>query len=119
MRGSYMEILINNVKDYSKKEQTIIIKDKEILLIEGNSCYEEMLNENVRFINEVKERLSKIMFGWKDEYVGPRMIDGERYHIVIDINYKKKKYKIQNKFPNNWEEFLKVKDAIMEGKFYD
>ena len=118
-RGVFVEIFINNVKDYTKKEQTIIIREKSISLVEGNSCYENILNEDVKFIADVEDKLSKIMFGWKEEYVGPRMINGERYHIVVNVNHKKKKYKIQNKFPDNWEEFLNLKEKIMEGKFYD
>ena len=114
-----MEILINNIKDYSKKEQTLIIRDRGISLIDGASCYEKVLCEDLKVINEVNSELSRIMFGWKEEYVGGRLADGENYHIVVDVNHKKKKYKIQNKFPSNWEDFLNLKKKIMEGDFYD
>lgn len=106
--------MINNIKDYSKKEQTIIIRDRGISLIDGNSCYEKVLSKDIKFINNIENELAKIMFDWKGEYVGNRSIDGEKYQITVDINHKKKKYKIQNKFPNNWEEFLKLKKKIME-----
>lgn len=114
-----MEILINNIKNFSKKEQTIIIRGNGISLIEGNSCYEKVLSRDVGFINDVEYKLSKIMFGWKEEYIGTRSVDGERYHITVDVNHKKKKYKIQNKFPDNWEEFINLKERIIEGCFYD
>ena len=114
-----MEIVINNIKDYSKKEQTIIIRETSISLVENNSFYENVISEDSKFISEAINKLSKIMFGWKEEYVGARKIDGEKYHVIVDINHKKKKYKIQNKFPDNWEDFLNVKEQIMEGKFYD
>lgn len=114
-----MEILINNIKDYSKKEQTLIIRDRGISLIDGSSCYEKVLCNDLEVVNEINNELSRIMFGWKEEYVGGRSINGEKYHIVVDINHKKKKYKIQNKFPSNWEEFLDLQKKIMEGKFYD
>ena len=114
-----MEILINNIQDYSKREETIVIRKHEIALIDGKSCYEKVLSKDIEFISTIEDRLSKIMFSWKEEYVGSRMIDGEKYHIVVDVNHKKKKYKIQNKFPSNWEEFLKLKEQIMEGKLYD
>ena len=114
-----MEILINNIKEFSKKEQTIIIRKNEIALIDGKSCYEKVLSKDIEFINETQDKLSKIIFGWKDEYVGGRTVDGEKYHIVLDVNHKKKKYKIQNKFPANWEEFLKLKDRIMGADLYD
>lgn len=114
-----MEILINKVKDYSKKEQTIVIRQNGISLIDGKSCYEKVLSKDIDFINEVENKLAKIMFGWKDEYVGNRAIDGERYHITINANYKKKKYKIQNKFPGNWDEFLELQKLIMEGENCD
>jgi hypothetical protein len=111
-----MEISINNIKDYSKKESTIIIKDKGISLIDGKSCYEKVLSKDVEFIGKVENKLAKIMFSWKEEYVGNRKIDGEKYYIVVDVNHKKKKYKIQNKFPDNWDEFLQLQSLIMEGK---
>ena len=114
-----MEIWINNVKNFSKKEETIVIRGNSISLIEGNSCYEKVLSRDVNFISDVEYQLSKIMFGWKEEYIGGRTIDGEKYHITVDVNHKKKKYKIQNKFPENWEEFITLKERIIEGSFYD
>ena len=57
-----MEILINNIKDYSKKEQTIVIKKDSISLIEGNSCYQKLLTKDVEFINNTTNKLSKIVF---------------------------------------------------------
>lgn len=106
--------MINNIKDYSKKEQTIIIRDRGISLIDGNSCYEKVLSKDINFINTIENELAKIMFEWKGEYVGNRSVDGEKYHITVDVNHKKKKYKIQNKFPDNWERFLDLKKKIME-----
>lgn len=114
-----MEILINKIKNFSKKEQTIIIRNNGISLIDGKSCYEKVLSKDIEFISDVEDKLAKIMFGWKEEYLGNRSIDGERYHIVVDVNHKKKKYKIQNKFPDNWEEFLELQSLIMEGEDYD
>ena len=114
-----MEIFINRVKDYSKKEQTIVIRNNGISLIDGKSCYEKVLSKDIEFINDIEDKLAKIMFSWKDEYVGNRLLDGEKYHITVDVNHKKKKYKIQNKFPNNWEEFLDLQKLIMEGECDD
>lgn len=114
-----MEILINKIKDYSKKEQTIVIRNNKISLIDGKSCYEKVLSKDVEFICDVENKLAKIMFGWKNEYVGCRKIDGEKYLIEVDVNHKKKKYKIQNKFPDNWEEFLKVQELITDGECCD
>lgn len=110
-----MEIIINNIKDYSKEKRTLVINDNEICLIEGESCYRNILSKDIDFILDIESKFSKIIFGWKEEYIGSRMVDGEKYHIVVDVNHKKKKYKIQNKFPSNWDEFLKLQDEIMEG----
>ena len=114
-----MEISINRIKDYSKKEQTIVIRHSSISLIDGKSCYEKILSKDVNFICDVEDKLAKIMFGWKDEYIGARSLDGEKYHIVVDVNHKKKKYKIQNRFPENWNEFLELQELIMECEDYD
>ena len=109
-----MEIFINRIKNYSKKEQTIVIRNDGISLIDGKSCYEKVLSKDISFVCDVENKLAKIMFSWKDEYVGNRSVDGERYHITVDINHKKKKYKIQNKFPDNWGEFLELQSLIMK-----
>ena len=114
-----MEISINKIKNYSKQEQTIVIRDNDICLIDGKSCYEKVLSKDVEFINNIEDKLARIMFCWKDEYIGARSFDGEKYHITVDINHKKKKYKIQNKFPDNWDEFLELQKLIMEGEVYD
>ena len=114
-----MEIFINRIEDFSKKEKTIVIRKSGISLIDGKSCYEKVLSKDIDFIESVENKLAQIMFSWKDEYVGARSIDGAKYHIVVDVNHKKKKYKIQNKYPNNWEEFLKLQDLIMDGENYD
>ena len=114
-----MTIFINNIKDYSKKEQTLVIKHNEISLIDGKSCYEKVLSKDIEFIGTVEDRLAKIMFSWKNEYVGNRALDGEKYHITVEVNHKKKKYKIQNKFPDNWNAFLEIKNVIMEGEDCD
>lgn len=111
-----MEIFINNIKDYSKTEKTIIIRDNAISMINGNSCYEKILSKDIDLVSNVQNELKHIMFEWKDEYVGSRQRDGEKYHITLDINHKKRKYKIQNKYPSNWEEFLKVMNEITGGK---
>ena len=42
-----------------------------------------------------------------------KIFDGEKYLIELDVNHKRKKYKIQNKFPDNWDEFLDIKQDIM------
>ena len=114
-----MEISINRIKCYTKKEQTIVIRKDGICIIDGKSCYEKVLSKDIDFINEIESKLAEIMFSWKEEYIGGKSIDGEKYHIVVDVNHKKKKYKIQNKFPSNWEEFLKLQDLIVEGESYD
>ena len=51
-----MEILINNVKNFSKKEQTIIIRGNSISLIEGNSCYEKVLSRDMTWSVFTSER---------------------------------------------------------------
>ena len=114
-----MNIFINNIQDYSKKERSIKICDEGIYLIEGNSCYEKLLCNDLYVVQKIGDSLAKIMFGWKEEYLGSRKIDGERYNIVVDINHKKKKYKIQNKFPDNWEEFIALEEKIIGGQFDD
>ena len=61
-----MEIYINKIKDYSKKEQTIVIRNNGITLIDGKSCYEKVLSKDIEFISDIEDKLAKIMFGrWR------------------------------------------------------
>ena len=78
-----------------------------------------LLSEAARLANAItlgKERITDEQYvvneinHFKISQRRKEMIDGERYHIVIDINYKKKKYKIQNKFPSNSKEYRILKN---------
>ena len=108
-----MEIVIVKEKMYGHDKEVITIKDDGIYFEEGNS-YPRLVSNNVDVIDALFTRFFSITYTWKQEYIGERVFDGERYLIEVDINHKKKKYKIQNKYPENWEEFLSIKENIME-----
>ena len=93
------------------KFQIITLKEGKIYFDDGR--YEKLILSDVEEVEELYTKLCKIVFSWKQEYIGDRVYDGEKYLIEFDINHKKKKYKIQNKFPDNWNEFIKIKNEIL------
>ena len=91
--------------------QIITFKDGKIYFDDGR--YERVISSERDEVEELYYKLCKIAFSWRQEYIGDRVYDGEKYLIEFDINHKRKKYKIQNKFPDNWEEFISVKNTIL------
>ena len=106
-----MKCVIECMQPLRNKFQIITLKDGKIYLDDGR--YERIVLSDEDKVESLYLELCKIVFGWKQEYIGDRVYDGEKYLIEFDINHKKKKYKIQNKFPDNWEKFLLVKNAIL------
>ena len=91
--------------------EVITLKDGKIYFDDGR--YERIILEDEDEVNDLYSRLFSLMFTWKQEYIGEKVFDGEKYLIEVDVNHKKKKFKIQNKFPDNWDEFLVVKKDIL------
>lgn len=111
-----MEIVINRTKLYGNEKEIITINDKGIFY-EVNDSYPEVLSKNPDIIDALMTRFFSLMYIWKQEYVGARTVDGEKYLISLDINHKRKTYKIQNKYPDNWEEFIDLKNSILNGGY--
>ena len=95
--------------------EVITIKDGKIFFDDGR--YEKLILDDEDEVSDLYEKLFGILFTWKQEYVGERVYDGEKYLIEVDVNHKRKKFKIQNKYPENWDEFLTIKDNILS--FYE
>jgi hypothetical protein len=91
--------------------ETITIKDGKIYLDDGR--YEKVILDDEEEVNDLYSKLFSLMFSWRQEYIGEKVFDGEKYLIEVDVNHKRKKFKIQNKFPDNWEEFLDIKQNIL------
>ena len=106
-----MKCIIECMCPLRNKCSTITLKDGKIYIDDGR--YERVVLNDEDEVDEFYERLYKIVFAWKQEYIGERVYDGEKYLIEFDVNHKRRKYKIQNKFPSNWGEFLKVREEIL------
>ena len=76
-----------------------------------------LLVENGDVIDVLLTRFFSLTYTWKQEYLGPRTVDGYKYLVTLDINHKRKTYKIQNKYPDNWEEFINLKDSLINGGY--
>lgn len=107
-----MKCVIELSRPLRNKFEIITLKDDKIYFDDGK--YERILIINRNIVDNIYEELFKIVFNWKQEYIGERIYDGEKYLIEFEINHKKKKYKIQNKFPSNWDAFLNVRNRILE-----
>jgi hypothetical protein len=111
-----MELVINKIKMYGDEKEIITINDKGIFY-ETNDSYKRTLSENNDIIEALLSRFFSITYTWKQEYLGPRSVDGYKYLITMDVNHKRKSYKIQNKYPDNWQEFIDLKDSITDGGY--
>ena len=106
-----MKCIIECIKPLRNKVEIIVIKDGKIYFNDGR--YERMILNDADEVEGLYLKLCRIVFSWKQEYIGNRVYDGEKYLLEFDVNHKRKKYKIQNKFPDNWEEFIVVKNKIL------
>lgn len=107
-----MEIVINKSKIYGDEKEIITINDKGIYY-EVNNSYPKVISENKDMIEVLLTRFFSLTYIWKQEYLGPRTMDGYKYLITLDINHKRKTYKIQNKYPDNWQEFIDLKESLI------
>ena len=111
-----MEIVIVKEKMYGNEKEVLTIKDAGIYY-ESNNSFPTLLSDNKDIIDTLFTRFFSITYTWRQEYAGPRTMDGYKYLVTMDINHKRKSYKIQNKYPDNWEEFLDLKNSLLEGGY--
>ena len=77
------KIIINNIQDYTKKEETIVIKENEISFIDGNSCYKRVLSKDIVFINDIENELSNLNLDVLRWVITE--IDEEFYYLTLSI----------------------------------
>ena len=106
-----MKCIIQCFHPFKNQLETITLKDGKIYFDDGR--YERIILDDEEEVQDLYSKLFGLMFSWKQEYIGEKVFDGEKYLIEVDINHKRKKFKIQNKFPENWNEFLNVKRDIL------
>lgn len=106
-----MKCIIQCFHPFKNKCEVITLRDGKIYFDDGR--YEKIIMDDEEKVNNLYSKLFGLMFSWKQEYIGEKVMDGEKYLIEVDINHKKKKFKIQNKFPSNWDEFLNIKKNIL------
>ncbi len=108
----FLKCIIQCFRPLRNKLEIITLKDGKIYFDDGR--YEKIILDDEEEVENFYSSLFKLMFSWKQEYIGEKVFDGERYLIEVDINHKRKKFKIQNKYPDNWEEFLNIKENILD-----
>lgn len=106
-----MKCIIQCFRPFKNLIEIITIRDGKIYFDDGR--YEKIILDDEEEVNDLYSKLFSLMFSWKQEYIGEKVFDGEKYLIEVDVNHKRKKFKIQNKFPDNWEEFLNIKHDIL------
>ena len=92
-----MEIVINKSKIYGDEKEIIIINDKSVSL-QLNEDFPKVISNNQDIIEVLFTRFFSLTYTWRQDYIGPRTVDGYKYLITMDINHKSKTYKIQNKY---------------------
>ena len=107
-----MKCIIECIRPLSNKFEIITLKDGKIYFDDGR--YERIILDKGSDVEQIYLNLCKIVFSWKQEYIGDRVYGGEKYLIEFEVNHKRKKYKIHNKFPDNWEEFICIKNKILD-----
>jgi hypothetical protein len=106
-----MKCIIQCFRPLRNQFEIITLKEGKIYLDDGR--YERVVLDDEEEVNDLYSKLFSLMFSWKQEYIGEKIFDGEKYLIEVDVNHKRKKYKIQNKFPDNWGEFIQIKQDIL------
>ena len=106
-----LKCIIQCFHPFRNKLEVITLRDGKIYFDDGR--YEKIILDDEEEVNEFYSKLFELMFSWKQEYIGDKVFDGEKYLIEVDINHKRKKFKIQNKFPDNWDKFLHIKEDIL------
>lgn len=96
----------------------IILKSNfEILKIECDTNTNKFLVNNIqKNINayEFADKICGIVLGWKNEYNGPQILDGESFIIEIQEDNKTNSYTGFNAFPQNYNKFLKLIMEVVE-----
>ena len=111
-----MEIVISRSKIYGDEKRTVIITDNAISFQTGDS-FPQIISKNTDIIGDLFTRFFSLTYTWKKEYIGPRTPDGYKYLVTMNINHKRKTYKIQNKYPDNWDEFISLEESITDGGY--
>ena len=74
-----------------------------------------LVNNAQKVINtfDFAENLCKIIFGWKNEYIGPNVIDGESFIVEIIEGENKKTITGFNAFPQNYNKFINLLAEVL------
>lgn len=106
-----MKCIIQCFRPFKNQIEVITLRDGKIYFDDGR--YEKVILDDYDEVDELYSELFGLIFTWKQEYIGEKIFDGEKYLIEVDVNHKRKKFKIQNKFPENWGDFLNIKQKIL------
>lgn len=74
-----------------------------------------LVNNAQKVINtfDFADKLCNIVLGWKSEYIGKNIIDGESFLIEICEKEAKKTYTGFNAFPQNYNKFINLLAEVL------
>lgn len=90
-----------------------ICENKNILKYGSVKNIRRLDISNKQAINYL-DKLFRIIYGWKNEYIDTKIIDGIAWNLQITyLDGNKECYKGKNDFPNNFEYLDKIKNEVI------
>ena len=84
---------------------TIDFNNKSLSLLKNNIVYK---NEQIDIdLNKLTGLIKKYVTYWDNQYINKSIIDGKSSELCIYMSDEKVKYNFKNKFPYNYNEFIK------------
>ena len=78
-----MKCVIQCFQPFRNRLEIITIKDDKIYYDDGR--YEKLILDDEDEVERLYSRLYSLIFSWKQEYIGDRVVDGEKYLIELDV----------------------------------
>lgn len=104
-------LIIIREKNSFMPSTTIKINKKEITVEENNVL--KQLNYNEGKIYEIFNTFLLVFKHWKSKYEEKKIIDEDVFEILVINNDVRKEYLIKNKYPNNWEKFMFLRNKLL------
>ena len=78
-----MKCIIQCFRPLRNQFEIITLKEGKIYLDDGR--YERVVLDDEEEVNDLYSKLFSLMFSWKQEYIGEKIFDGEKYFQDISF----------------------------------
>lgn len=90
---------------------TIVIKHDSVTIEEDEKI--KVLKYNKDQIKKIMEGFLNVFKSWHSKYIGKSVLNNDIYTITI-VTTKTIEYYIENKYPDNWENFIMLKNHLIK-----